>query len=72
MSGAEECIHLLDPATCTICNGRDRREKAAAMAERRVFPARFDGWCSFCQSAINVGDLISWAADEPVVHEECA
>ncbi len=35
MSDDEECIHLNDPALCTICNGKDaagRRRPAAAKA----------------------------------------
>lgn len=46
------CIHELDPAHCTICNGRDirQRRKRAPMAERYAdaifdhIPAEDGGW----------------------------
>lgn len=58
---SDECIHLLDPATCTICNGRDRRERVASRGEERhgkAFTAKYAGQCSECNLPISVGQSI--------------
>lgn len=36
-----ECIHLLEPATCVICNGRLRREAKAAALLAELRPKWF-------------------------------
>ena len=67
----DECIHLLDPATCTICNGRQRREaREAHTAWSAPFRAKFDGFCRSCDVTIDQGDLIVYDGDE-VRHAEC-
>lgn len=71
MAGTDECIHLLDPATCTICNGRDKREREAARTVVRTFAARFGGTCRRCDEGIEPGSLISELGDGSYVHEEC-
>lgn len=69
-----DCIHLLDPATCTICNGRDERERRNRIrtVERpRIFPARFAGDCDACNLPIHVGQPIVWRPDTCPIHETC-
>lgn len=67
----EECIHLLDPSTCTICNGRDKREAEAESSRYKMFPAKYAGRCSACRFSISIGDLIGWREGEPVLHWDC-
>lgn len=77
---SDECIHLLGPATCTICNGRDRRERIAAqpVGWTRPFRARFPGRCGGCSEPVDVGDLVAMpemrhvVSGRPVYHEGCA
>jgi hypothetical protein len=72
MSG-EECIHGLGPIeACTICNGRDKREKAEAAERPRVFPAKYDGHCPGCNLPIHAGQMIAWVPDARPTHEGCA
>ena len=67
----EECIHLLDPATCTICNGHDRRLKQQQAQRGHSFPAKYASRCYVCRDEIAVGDMIYWIEGEPAVHDEC-
>jgi hypothetical protein len=67
----DECIHLLDPATCTICNGRDARERKAAKTVVRTFTARYAGHCR-CGDLIAPGAIIAELGDGQYVCEECA
>jgi hypothetical protein len=59
VSRIEECIHLLDPSTCVLCNGREKRERAV-VRWTNPFPARYAGLCSVCSDQIEV--------DEPIVY----
>jgi hypothetical protein len=55
----EPCIHDLDPATCGVCNGADRRAVATARGEMGPWiTARFDGRCSCCSRTILQDDDI--------------
>lgn len=68
----DECMHLLDPATCTLCNGHDKRERGRKpVALGRSFPARFDGWCGGCGGDIETGESIV-RTDDGYVHVHCA
>ena len=76
MTEPDECMHLLDPATCTICNGRDKRETQQrrhhmdSTYPASVVVARFEGWCDECHGTIESGqDII--AADGRWIHERC-
>lgn len=61
-----ECIHELDPASCAVCNGADKRaaerEAFRSTAERGVygpwFTAKYDGMCAGCFEDIEPGDTI--------------
>lgn len=56
----DECIHGLGPVTaCTICNGREAKDRAFADAISHRFRARFDGECAKCDGAIFVGDMMA-------------
>jgi hypothetical protein len=66
----DECMHLLDPATCTICNGREKRQRVT-QSWSDPFHARYDSRCIRCDERINEGDLICFNGDI-AVHEECA
>lgn len=61
--GSEECIHLLDPADCTICNGREKREKQAATFDLvgAEIEARYEGSCPNCRQPIEVGDSLRYS-----------
>lgn len=68
----DECIHGLGPiAACTICNGREVRERAARDAVVRTWAAKFPGTCRKCGDEFAVDDLIGITADERYVHAEC-
>lgn len=67
-----ECIHGLLDITCTICNGRDKRERAETREAYRTFPAKYDGQCRECNLPISVGQMIAWRPDEPSIHQACA
>ena len=68
---SEECIHLIDPATCTICNGHDRRLKQQQALRGHRFLAKYASRCCVCHDEIAVGDLIYWIEGEPAIHDEC-
>jgi hypothetical protein len=54
-----ECIHGLGPvAACVICNGRTKREAAEADEVVTRAPAKYEGTCWRCDSAIEPGDTI--------------
>jgi hypothetical protein len=53
-----ECIHELDPPTCSICNGRDRRSQRVETRPEAVIESRFDSRCDYCDRRIQVGDSI--------------
>ena len=63
-----ECIHLLDPATCTICNGWLKRDLSRRWS--RPFPARYSSRCFQCGERIYEGQLICYDGDV-AVHEDC-
>jgi alkyl hydroperoxide reductase subunit AhpF len=71
MTAEQECIHLLDPATCTLCNGRAKREADAARAVVRIFGARYTGQCKACDGPIYPGRRIAELGDGSYVHEDC-
>jgi len=69
----DECIHGLGPVSaCTVCNGRDERERTEASERPRVFPAKYAGQCAACNLPITIGQPIAWLPDRPVTHEGCA
>lgn len=70
-----ECIHLIDPATCSWCSGQEARRIAEAKAladNTRVIVAQYEGQCVECNLPIHVGDTIKWRPDWPPMHEACA
>jgi hypothetical protein len=72
---ADECIHGLGlVSACTICNGREARERDRDAREEgwRVFPTKFYGHCPGCNLPIHVGQMIAWQPDQPARHVECA
>jgi hypothetical protein len=67
-----ECIHLLDAATCSICNGRDAREKADAIPKvEATFQARFAGECPECEFPIHEGQVVHRLSTGRYVHQGC-
>lgn len=58
-----ECIHGMTHAWCTICNGREKREKEARDKITSSFQALYPGKCAVCQSEFAVGDIISRTGD---------
>lgn len=68
----DECIHGLGPVeACTVCNGRDKRERSAEIAQPRTFAAKYEGQCAECNLAIAIGQIVAWLPGLPAVHEEC-
>lgn len=67
---SDECMHLLDPQTCTICNGREKRERVT-QSWSNPFTAKYDGYCTRCRGSIDAGDQIC-ISDGAVAHEDCA
>jgi hypothetical protein len=68
----EECIHLLDPAQCTICNGSDRRREKEDKEVVAMFDAKFSGVCRSCGDVIEAGDRIGRLNNGKYVCEDCA
>ncbi len=71
MTDDDECIHLLDPRTCTICNGRDAREHAEARRVVTTTTAQFASTLR-CGHEVELGDLISLTGDGRWLCEDCA
>ena len=49
MNAAEPCIHELDPETCTICNGSEKRARqrsASDVSKHRYFT------CALCERSL--------------------
>lgn len=78
-----ECIHDLDPATCSICldRARGRKPEPAQWVNGSTFPAKYTTTCPECEQPISMnGDMITAQTkragqmDEEVryVHRECA
>jgi hypothetical protein len=69
----ELCRHLLEPATCTVCNGRDDHERVArTKGSGRPVPAKYPTRCMACQERVLVGDLIVATETGIFVHQGCA
>lgn len=62
-----DCIHDLDPTTCSICNGRERRVRTVQSKPDIVITSRYDGSCGFCERSIVVGQRIG-KTDDVWVH----
>jgi len=68
-----ECVHGMgDPAWCTICNGRESRERAELARAVHSISARRYGHCQKCHDEIEVGDTITLLGDGRWVCEGCA
>lgn len=67
----DECIHLLDPATCTICNGKDRARRLAAQSVKFAFGAKFVGPCPTCGESVVPGDVLFRMVDESLRCDSC-
>lgn len=64
----DECIHGLGAASaCTMCNGRDERERADRDRIVARWAARYPGSCAMCGDEIPVGAVIQRTADERYV-----
>ena len=72
----EPCIHDLDPATCGVCNGAEKRTAAGRREKPSgtgpVVEARSPGVCGECFDWIEPGEPIRPGGDGGWVHEECA
>ena len=63
-----ECIHGLGPVTaCTMCNGREERERADRDRIVARWAAKFPGTCAMCGTDITAGETIQRTADERYV-----
>ena len=72
---SEPCIHEMDPAYCSACNGAEKRAKAAHRREPARFgpwfPARYDGRCSGCGEPFEPGEKIRSDGDGGWLCEDC-
>lgn len=69
----DECIHGLGPVSaCTICNGREAKERAERNRIVARFPAAYEGHCYGCQDEISVGDILARTADGRYLCTDCA
>lgn len=54
-----ECIHLMDPGTCSICiRGRTSTGRLIADEPEATMRSRYDSRCLRCDGHIDVGDEI--------------
>lgn len=53
-----ECVHLLSPSQCTICNGRDAAGRAERWVVERWFVAKYTGMCVRCGDVFHPGEMI--------------
>lgn len=67
----DDCIHLMDPAHCTLCNGRAARETKAAHTVRQWFIAGYPGHCEGCHDRIRPGEEIAQMEDGSYKHWGC-
>ena len=51
-----ECIHLLDPGVCALCNGRTPVRMLIDDPPEALTTARYDGMCLRCDEPIDEGD----------------
>lgn len=65
------CIHEQYRPTCSICSGRDARERAAQAETPRTFRAKYSGQCRGCNLPIYVGETVAWIPGRPAVHASC-
>jgi hypothetical protein len=68
---AEPCIHDLDPATCGVCNGAEKRVKAERPPRGPWFVAQFPGTCGTCSERIKPGEMIRADGDGAYLCEDC-
>lgn len=67
----EPCIHDMDPASCAVCNGAEKRAKAERPQRGAWFFARFDGTCSECDSDFEAGQKIRADGAGGYLCEDC-
>lgn len=68
----DECIHGLGlVAACTVCNGRDARERAQRDEIVARFPARYISLLG-CGHFSEIGEQLTRTADDRLLCEECA
>lgn len=63
-----ECPHLQSYRTCTICNGRNKKEKPKILFK---FRAKSDYLCFKCKEEINAGDEVARLSDESICCSDC-
>lgn len=64
-----DCIHGIPAFSCSLCLGRG--SGLVVKAEGQVVLARYNGWCTGCDRAIEVDDEIVMA-EQRWVHVRCA
>jgi hypothetical protein len=68
---AEPCIHDLDPASCAVCNGAEKRTAAEGAPRGPWFTAQYPGACSGCGDGIEPGDEIRASGEGGWLCEGC-
>lgn len=67
MSDEGECVHLLPPSQCVLCNGREAAENRARWQVDRWFTAHYSGRCVRCGDEFHPGDMIGMTASREYV-----
>jgi hypothetical protein len=71
----ESCIHDLDPASCAVCNGAEKRGTFQSAMERGAygpwFAAQYAGMCAGCFDDIEPGGTIRADGDGCYLCEDC-
>jgi len=65
------CIHDLDPASCALCNGAEKRAAAERPHRGPWFTAQHRGTCSGCLEEIEPGDTIRASGEGGWLCEDC-
>lgn len=66
------CIHEMIPSTCTLCNGREKKERDEGRKLSHMFTAQFSGVCRGCGDVIESGDTIGRLNNGKYVCKDCA
>lgn len=69
----EECPHGAgNQAWCTICNGRDKRDRVAEQKILYSFAAKFNGRCSECHERVEAGEILFARSDGTYACSGCS
>lgn len=68
---SDECIHLMDPAHCTLCNGKEAARRRDAQSIAYVFEAHYESHCQTCGEPVAIGDSMFRMVDGSLRCDQC-